>query len=296
MNMGLLQKLGGVTQSIFVPLRFKGSAATAKVKSNILHLALIIVLLAVMFETSLAEPPQNNIEGGDHGAANAFGEMPDGHGPVAPPDGVTADRAPQPPRPAPLSDNIVPKPNEGKPNDGKPNHEMPNSGDIVIQFLDGRGFASRDNETNALMVNVDLIKNVDPAYLRHLMTSNMSIENIRDELRAAAGATATQGSLEINEVNYPLKNIELLPSKDNSTTIDADVAELHLKKDDTIDNITTVGHIKITLAASGKSFVGRGELTMSSDEYSGKYNVLLNIEKSPTDNIPLAQGNLVPPD
>ncbi len=306
MDIKLKQKLGGVTQFILVPFGFKGSAATARMKSDVLHIGLIMLLLACVFETSFAESPQNNLEVGGPSVVNAFGEPSTSFGPEAPPDGVTKESSPQPFGPAPVSDNILPKPNDAKPiqetpiqerpsqekpNEGKPNQEKPNEGDIVIQLFNGNGFASNANKRNVLMMNIDLIKNVDPVHLRDLMTSNKSIEDIKGELRAAAGATAARGSIGINEVNYPLINIELLPSKNNSTVVDADVAKLHLKPDDTIDNTIIVGHIEVTLAASEEGLEGKGELTMSSDEYNGKYAVLLHMEKTPAGDIPPAFGN-----
>ena len=307
MNIKLKQKLGGVGQFVLVPFRIKRSDATARIKSDILHIGLIVLLLACMVETSIAELPQNNLEVGDHGVGNAFGDASASHGIEAPPEGDTAESSPafqpssppplrpssplalqpsnppvpQPSRPSAAPDTIVPKPSEG---------------DIVIQLFNGRGFALIDNEKNVLMMNIDLIKDVDPVYLRDLMTSKKSIEDIKGELRAAEGTTAIRGSLGINESTYPLMNIELLSSTNNSTIVDADVAKLYLKPDDTIDKIVIAGHIKVTVTPTEDGLVGKGELAMSSDEYNGKYTVLLHMEKPLPSNIPPVQGNLTKPD
>lgn len=294
MNIKPKQKLGGVGKFVLVPFRLKRSAAIARIKSDVLYIGLIVLLFACMFETSLAELPQNNHGVGGQAGGNAFGDGSASHGPEAPPDGDTAGGASNPPylppynppdfqpsMPAAVPDTIMPKPSEG---------------DIVIQLFNGRGFALADNEKNVLMMNIDLIKDVDPTYLRNLMTSKKNIEDIKDELRAAEGTTAIRGSLGINESIYPLTNIELLSSKDNSTIVDADVAKLYLNPDGTIDKVVIAGHINVTVAPTEGGLVGKGELTMSNDKYNGKYTVLLNIEKPQPGNIPPVRGNLTQPD
>jgi len=297
MNRRLIQKLGGPGQFVLVPLRIKSSTTTAKIKSNSLNIGLIVLLLfGCMFETSLAQLPQNNHRAGDQTGGDAFGEISDNYMPESSPDNVTAEHPYQRSRPTVVSDK-----NEGKPHGGdsyieKSKAGKPNRGDIANHLFNGRGFASKDNETDVLTMNIDLFKDVDPGHLRDLMTSNMSIEDIKDELRAATGATAIQGSLGINEITYPLTNIELSLSTNNSTIVAADVAKLYLKPDDTIDKMVIIGHIKVTVAQTDNGLVGKGELTMNSDEYKGNYTVLLHMKKPPADNLSSALSNLSQPD
>ncbi|MFB3765910.1 MAG: hypothetical protein ACE14P_11790 [Methanotrichaceae archaeon] len=292
-----LQKLGGIGQFILVPFRIKRGVTADRIKFGIIHTGLIVLLLASMIEGCTAELPQNSIAVADHSMGIAIEDASANHGHMPPSDGDTAETSStlgffnpltiQPPSLMDLQpfgpaapNNIAPKPSEG---------------DIVIQLFDGRGFALKDSEKNALMINIDLIKDVDPTYLRNLMTSKKSIEDIKDELRAADGTTATRGSLGINERIYPLVNIELLPSKDNSTIVDADVAKLYLKPDGTIDKVIIAGHIKVAVTPTPDGLIGNGELAMSSDEYNGIYTVLLHMEKPLPGNIPPAWGNLTMP-
>lgn len=171
----------------------------------------------------------------------------------------------------------------------------PSKGDIVTCLFSGRGFALKGNETHVLRMNVELIRDIDPVYLRELMTSNKSIEDIEEGLNANEGNASLRGNLRINESSYSLLNIKLVSYKDNATIVDADVAKLYLKpasgeimRPDASAKPGIAGHIKVTVAPSEGGLVGKGELNMGSDEYRGKYTVLLHMEKPmPCDILPL---------
>jgi hypothetical protein len=304
--MNTKQEIGGVTRSILVLMRIKSTVAATGIKSSIIRIGLTALLLACTFGVSLAQMPQNDLEFGNRAAFDAFEEMSAIYGPEALHGGL-------------LEENTLWT-------DGLENIEMdthtpkgelilysvaassevsapePPKGNIVISLFNGRGFALKGDETHILRMNMELIRDIDPVYLRDLMTSNKSIEDIEEELNSEDGTTAFRGGLRINESGYSLLNIKFVPSKDNATIIDADVAEPYLKpshgnvmKQDTDDKIALAGHIKITVSPSVDGLIGKGDLVMRSEEYSGKYTVLLHTEKPlPTDILP-AGGDLAPP-
>lgn len=303
--MNIKQEFGGAIQSLLVLLRVNGCIAI--IKSNVIHMG-PIVLIALLFTCmegiSLAQMSQNSLELDNSRGINASSESSTIYWLEALPECMPMENSDQlfhisgslgniknaihvsgdessAHRQATVSDMDKPEPPKG---------------DIVIGLFSGRGFALKDNETHVLRMIVELIKDVDPVYLMDLMTSNKSIEDIKEELRAKEGATSLRGSLRINESSYSLLNIKLMPSGDNAnaTAVDADVAMLYLKpapgmimKPDSSDKTAIAGHIKVIVAPSEGGLVGKGELIMSRDEYNGKYIVLLHMEKPiPYDSLP----------
>ncbi len=311
--MGIKQEFGGVNQSLLVLSRIEERVATTKNKPNVLHIGLI-VLLALLFVSvngiCLAQIPNDNWESVNSKVVNASDERPTIYWLETQPNGMPIENSDQlfkisggpgntkkiihmpgdeliAYRPYTVSDTGMPEPPKG---------------DIVTCLVSGKGFALKGNETHVLRMNVELIRDVDPVYLRDLMTSNKSIEDIKEGLNAKEGPSSLRGSLRINESIYSLLNTKLIPSKDNETTVDADVAKLYLKpssgrvmKPDTRNKTTIAGHIKVTVAPSKDGLIGKGELTISSDGYSGKYTLLLHMEQAMSCNILPAKGNTAPP-
>ncbi len=311
--MNIKQEFGGVNQSLLVLSRIKRSVATIKIKSNVVHVGMI-VLLALLFTSmngiGLAQISQDNWESGNSKVVNTSAERSTIHWLEAQPEGIPIENSDQlfqisggsentkkllkmpgdeliAYRPSTVSDTGAPEPPKG---------------DIVTSLFSGRGFALKGNETHVLRMNVEIVRDVDPVYLRNLMTSNKSIEDIKEGLNAKEGPASIRGSLRINESSYSLLNIKFVSSKDNDTILDADVAKLYLKpapgmimRPDTGNKTTIAGHIKVTVAPSKDGLIGNGELTMSSEEYSGKYTVLLHMEKPLPCNILPLRGNIAPP-
>ncbi len=55
------------------------------------------------------------------------------------------------------------------------------------------------------------------------------------------------------------------------------------------------GHVKVAVAQAEGGLIGKGELIIDSGEYSGKYNVLLQMEKPMPHDIPPFIGGAAPP-
>jgi hypothetical protein len=304
--MNTKQKIGGVTRSILVLLRIKSMVAPTGLKSSVIHIGMIALLFACTFGVSLAQMSQNNLEFGNRAAFNAFEEMSAIYGPEALPGGLLEENSLRTDGLENIEkDAHIPKGeliHYGVAASSDMSAPEPPKGNIIISLFNGRGFALKGDETHILRMNMELIRDIDPVYLRDLMTSNKSIEDIEEELNSEEGITAFRGGLRINESGYSLLNIKFVPSNDNTTIVDADVAKPYLKpshdkvmKPDTDDKIVIAGHIKVTIAPSVDGLIGKGELVMSSDEYSGKYTVLLHMEKPlPADILP-AGGDLAPP-
>ena len=311
--MNIKQEFGGVNQSLLVLSRVKMSVAAIKIKPNAVHIGLIILLALLFAGTNgvcLAQLPPDNWGPGNSQMVNASAERPTIYWLETQPDGMPIENSDQLFKISGGSENtknIVHIPGDEliayRPSTvsgtGMPE---PPKGDIVTCLVSGRGFALKGSETHVLRMNVELIRDVDPVYLRDLMTSNKSIEDIKEGLNSKEGSTSLRGSLRINESIYALLNTKLVQSKDNETTVDADVAKLYLKpapgiimKPDTSNKTTIAGHIKVTVAPSKDGLIGNGELIMSSDEYSGKYTVLLHMEEPLPCNILPVKGNIAPP-
>jgi hypothetical protein len=76
----------------------------------------------------------------------------------------------------------------------------------------------------------------------------------------------------LGESKYNLAKIKVTPSKDNSTTIEADVIGPKANAND--KPTTTAGHITVTTTRQDNSTIGEGTLTMNA---GGTYKVLLDM-------------------
>jgi len=98
---------------------------------------------------------------------------------------------------------------------------------------------------------------------------------MKAELNSELAAGSYKGGLHLGQNSYNLMNIKLTPSKDNSSTFNADVAGPKLNAKDS--PTTIVGHIAVTTSRHENSTIGEGTLTMNSGQYSGQYKVLLQM-------------------
>ncbi len=148
---------------------------------------------------------------------------------------------------------------------------------VPIEILQsGRGFALKDNESHVLRLNVETLLPLDPTQIRTLLASNKSLDEIREEIRAREDETTYRGSLMLDRSIYPLGNIELSPSGNNSTAVRADLADPSLMSADS--EIAIVGSISVIIATSEGGMVGKGELELNQTQYRGNYTVLLDMQ------------------
>jgi hypothetical protein len=140
----------------------------------------------------------------------------------------------------------------------------------------GQGFALRGNESHILRLKVEAILPLEPGQIRGLLASNKTLEEIRDDIRAKEGLETYRGSVLLDRSIYPLIEIESNPAGDNTTTIEADLADLDLMS---ADNGTAIlGSISVTVSPSDGGMIGRGELDLVRGPQAGKYSVLLDME------------------
>ncbi len=296
--MGIKQESGGAIQSILDFFRISRNAYLPRIRSNALHIIIVallgMLLLTCFEEACLAQTPQNGWKSGNSRGDNVSVGRSAIYWLEALPKGMPVEDPGQllqvnggldgheNPIHIPGDELIAYRSSAASDTDS----QGPPQGIIVIRLFSGKGFALKDNETLVLRMNVELIRDVDPVNLRNLMTSNRSIDDIKEELNAMSGAASLRGSLRINEISYALLNTHLMPSVDNATTIDADIATLYLKpapgrimRPNASDKIPITGHINVIVAPAEGGVIGKGGLTMNSSEYSGNYNVLLQMEK-----------------
>ncbi|HSD58855.1 MAG TPA: hypothetical protein VLB04_11805 [Methanotrichaceae archaeon] len=168
---------------------------------------------------------------------------------------------------------IEPEPSEGRMMHGE---EMPPMGVPVEMVVGGGGFAFQDNETHLLRLSVVRLSPLDPGRIRDLLVSNKSIEEIREAVKAEEGQALYRGSMKLDDVVYPMTNIDVRPSGDNATTVDADIA---MPGSDPENQTSVVGHLSVTVSASKGGRIGEGKLDMNSAEHEGSYQVLLDMER-----------------
>jgi hypothetical protein len=143
----------------------------------------------------------------------------------------------------------------------------------------GNGFAIGDSKNHILRMDIEGKISPNLADIQKLVSDNKTLAQIKSDIKAKMDAEISEasynGSLRLGASNYNLANIKLTPSKDNSSTIEADVVGPKLNAND--KPTTTAGHISVTTFRQENSTIGEGTLTMSAGQYAGKYKVLLQM-------------------
>jgi hypothetical protein len=145
----------------------------------------------------------------------------------------------------------------------------------------GSGFAMSGNHNHVIMMNIEGKMKPDFADIKKLISDNKTLGQIKSEIKAKMSADISaasyNGSLHLNQSNYNLLNIKLTFSGNNSSTINADVAGPKLNFTD--KPTAVVGHITVTTSRQDNSTIGEGTLTMNSDQYSGQYKILIEMNR-----------------
>jgi hypothetical protein len=140
-------------------------------------------------------------------------------------------------------------------------------------LLSARGFAINGNNTRILELAVENVRHVDPALVRRLLSSNRSLEEIKDMIRAAQEEATYRGAIRLEGRLYLLFNIRFLPSGRN-TILDADIAKPGLGKSPG-NEIAVIGHITVTVNPSQDDRIGQGKLMMAGVQQPVSYEVTL---------------------
>jgi hypothetical protein len=151
-----------------------------------------------------------------------------------------------------------------------PSKEMP-----IELLIRGRGFALKDDETHTLRTNVERLMPLEPMAMRRLISSNKSIEEIRENILTKRGNAIYRGNMRLDWRNYILMNIEVSPSDGNNTIVRGDVVDPSLEVIG--NNPVTIGQIAIDIAQSDGGMIGKGNLRINSGQHTGSYNILLEM-------------------
>lgn len=146
----------------------------------------------------------------------------------------------------------------------------------VAVLQSGRGFALKDNESHVLRLNVENLLPLEPMFVRSLMSSNKTLEQIREEIKTSGGEIVQRGSMRLDQSMYCLINIELTPSSNSTTALQADVVDPG--QDSNLNNTAIVGRIRATISPLEGEVIGKGWLEMNDSTHKGRYTVLLDMQ------------------
>jgi hypothetical protein len=152
----------------------------------------------------------------------------------------------------------------------------PPTGVPVWVLISEQGIARKDNSSYALRIIVERLIPMEPRRIQELMSSDKSLEEIKNAIGASQEESIYHGSMKLDERIYPLINIRMIPYTDDISILDADVAWPNYDPA-LINEIEVIGHIQMTLAPSKHGIVGEGELWINDGNHSGTHSVLIEI-------------------
>jgi hypothetical protein len=144
--------------------------------------------------------------------------------------------------------------------------------DVVVQ--NWRGFATKDDESHPIRLNVETIRTLDPDEARRFLASNMSIEEVRSQTRAGDRDTISRGNIRLNNDGYWLIDITTM-SSGNRSTLEASIAS-PMSGSGSRDAASTVGHVVVTISMVDGVEVTEGYMVIDDSMYRGTYRLLLN--------------------
>jgi len=145
---------------------------------------------------------------------------------------------------------------------------------VGVTVQNWRGFATKDDESYPIRLNVETIRTVDPAEARRLLALNISLEEIRSQARAGDRDAILKGSIRLNDDSYHLIDITLA-SSGNRSTLQASV-ESSRSRSGSEDAASIVGNIVVTIPAADDIEAVEGYVVINDSKYSGTYSLLLN--------------------
>jgi hypothetical protein len=148
---------------------------------------------------------------------------------------------------------------------------------VPVEVLySGHGFALRDNESHLLRLKVESIMPLEPSQIRGLLASNKSLEEIRDDIRAKEGKKTDRGSIILDRSIYPLINIAVSASGNNSTALKADLA--YSGPLSTANDTAILGSISMIISPTDEGMIGKGELSIEQGSLAARYSFQVDME------------------
>jgi len=150
---------------------------------------------------------------------------------------------------------------------------------VPVEVLySGHGFALRDNESHLLRLKVEAIMPLEPGQIRGLLASNKSLLEIKDDILAKVGERTNRGSMILDRSIYPLINIAISASGNDSTALTADLADLGPLS--AANDTAILGSISVIISPSDGGMIGKGELRIEQGPLAARYTLLIDMEPS----------------
>ena len=146
-------------------------------------------------------------------------------------------------------------------------------GDADVDVQNWRGMASKDGESHPLRLNVETILTLDPDVARDMLSSNLSLEEIRSRLRTGNRDAVLRGSLRISNNSYRLVNITVQSSANESLLRAGLVGPSSMVSSSMYGaeaKAVIVGNISMTIFADDLE-IARGYAMIKDSSYSGTY-------------------------
>lgn len=151
-------------------------------------------------------------------------------------------------------------------------------GEPVEVLHSGSGAALLDNDSHPFWLSVVSARTIEPNNMRNMLTSNRSL----DEIRAALGETKDRnrfdGAIKLDDSIYPLAGIKMRQTKENSSTLDADVIEPGVSSQNTGYESAIIGRLALNIIGSGADLLAEGELSLDRGPQAASYRIFLDLQ------------------
>ena len=141
----------------------------------------------------------------------------------------------------------------------------------------GHGKALKGNESHNLRLKIEAIMPMQPRQIRDLLSSNKSLEEIRDDIMSRGKETekrAFRGSMILDRSIYPLANIAV-DSSESGSRITADLVDISRPPS---DNPSALGSISVNINTSEGKTNGEGELNIQEEGRQEIYSLILDMD------------------
>jgi hypothetical protein len=139
----------------------------------------------------------------------------------------------------------------------------------------GVGFALNGTEIHVLRLHIIGVRQLRPAEMRALISSEKSIAEIRAELLGTAGTRQLKGYLRLGTHLYRLDN--LTRESETNRTFTAELVNPAWDSD-LEERSKTVGNLTVTVMDYEGAHIGDGQLRIDEGDYCGEYRVLLTVQ------------------
>lgn len=151
-------------------------------------------------------------------------------------------------------------------------------GSVGVAVQNWRGFATKDDESIPIKLNVQTIRAVDPAEARRLLALNLSLEEVRHQVGTSEGGAISRGRIMFNNDSYRLMDIRIAPL-DSRSALNANIAGPMPGSgalDAALNASCIVGNLAVTISEADGSKTAEGQVTINDSRYNGTYSLKLN--------------------